>query len=212
MGALCFRGICPSNFQSSPRRDNTHFPSPASSQFGWSTGHSQAQGNGNDKKRVGPSPFFPPSRGGDSSPQKKHLPGSSSRRAARPGLVGMKEKVFADPAKKSRTVTLNFWPWVQDPTIIFVAQGPVTFASGARAKTYNSFFFGWTWNRGDHEDRFQGKSTCTCNPIGSLSLTSQQFSNLLGTVYSQGNLLFSPDGTHLFSPVGNRVTVFNLVE
>ncbi|KAF4120220.1 periodic tryptophan protein 2, partial [Geosmithia morbida] len=39
-----------------------------------------------------------------------------------------------------------------------------------------------------------------------------QFSNLLGTVYCQGNLLFSPDGTHLFSPVGNRVTVFNLVE
>lgn len=39
-----------------------------------------------------------------------------------------------------------------------------------------------------------------------------QFSNLLGTVYCQGNLLFDPDGTHLFSPVGNRVTVFNLVE
>ncbi|KAF4446250.1 periodic tryptophan protein 2 [Fusarium austroafricanum] len=28
----------------------------------------------------------------------------------------------------------------------------------------------------------------------------------------KGNLLYSPDGTHLFSPVGNRVTVFNLVE
>ncbi len=40
----------------------------------------------------------------------------------------------------------------------------------------------------------------------------KQFSNLLGTVYCQGNLLFSPDGTLLFSPVGNRVTVFNLVE
>lgn len=39
-----------------------------------------------------------------------------------------------------------------------------------------------------------------------------QFSNLLGTVYSQGNLLFSPDGTCLFSPVGNRVTVFDLVK
>jgi periodic tryptophan protein 2 len=39
-----------------------------------------------------------------------------------------------------------------------------------------------------------------------------QFSNLLGTVYCQGNLLFSPDGTCLFSPVSNRVTVFNLVE
>lgn len=42
--------------------------------------------------------------------------------------------------------------------------------------------------------------------------TDFKFSNLLGTVYCQGNLLFSPDGTHLFSPVGNRVTVFNLVE
>ncbi|KAK5993226.1 Periodic tryptophan-like protein [Cladobotryum mycophilum] len=42
--------------------------------------------------------------------------------------------------------------------------------------------------------------------------TDFRFSNLLGTVYCQGNLVFSPDGTHLFSPVGNRVTVFNLVE
>ncbi|KAF0331474.1 periodic tryptophan protein 2 [Colletotrichum asianum] len=41
--------------------------------------------------------------------------------------------------------------------------------------------------------------------------TDFKFSNLLGTVYCQGNLLFSPDGTHLFSPVGNRVTVFDLV-
>ncbi|KAL2212044.1 WD40 repeat-like protein [Sarocladium strictum] len=42
--------------------------------------------------------------------------------------------------------------------------------------------------------------------------TDFKFANLLGTVYCQGNLLFSPDGTHLFSPVGNRVTVFNLVD
>ncbi|KAK6849635.1 hypothetical protein PG995_013468 [Apiospora arundinis] len=41
--------------------------------------------------------------------------------------------------------------------------------------------------------------------------TDFKFSNLLGTVYSQGNLLFSPDGTCLFSPVGNRVSVFDLV-
>ena len=39
----------------------------------------------------------------------------------------------------------------------------------------------------------------------------QQFSNLLGTVYCQGNLLFTPDGTCLLSPVGNRVTVFDLI-
>jgi periodic tryptophan protein 2 len=42
--------------------------------------------------------------------------------------------------------------------------------------------------------------------------TDFKFSNLLGTVYCQGNLLFSPDGTHLYSPVGNKVTVFNLAE
>ncbi|KAL1881905.1 U3 snoRNP protein [Diaporthe australafricana] len=42
--------------------------------------------------------------------------------------------------------------------------------------------------------------------------TDFKFSNLLGTVYSRGNLAFSPDGTDLFSPVGNRVTVFNLVD
>ncbi|KAI1864893.1 hypothetical protein JX265_004101 [Neoarthrinium moseri] len=42
--------------------------------------------------------------------------------------------------------------------------------------------------------------------------TDFKFSNLLGTVYCQGNLVFSPDGTCLFSPVSNRVTVFNLVE
>ncbi|MCJ1286074.1 hypothetical protein MMC26_005416 [Xylographa opegraphella] len=41
--------------------------------------------------------------------------------------------------------------------------------------------------------------------------TDFRFSNLLGTVYCKGNLLFTPDGTCLLSPVGNRVTVFDLV-
>ncbi|KAJ5524514.1 hypothetical protein N7494_011164 [Penicillium frequentans] len=41
--------------------------------------------------------------------------------------------------------------------------------------------------------------------------TDFKFSNLLGTVYRKGNLLFTPDGTCLLSPVGNRVTVFDLV-
>ncbi|KZF20360.1 putative small nucleolar ribonucleo protein complex subunit [Xylona heveae TC161] len=41
--------------------------------------------------------------------------------------------------------------------------------------------------------------------------TEFKFSNLLGTVYCRGNLLFTPDGTCLLSPVGNRVTVFDLV-
>ncbi|KAI9216282.1 WD40 repeat-like protein [Blastocladiella britannica] len=37
-----------------------------------------------------------------------------------------------------------------------------------------------------------------------------KFSNLCGTVYKQGSLCFSPDGTLLYSPVGNRVTCFDL--
>jgi periodic tryptophan protein 2 len=39
-----------------------------------------------------------------------------------------------------------------------------------------------------------------------------QFSNLLGTVYRKGNLCFTPDGTCLLSPVGNRVTYFDLAK
>lgn len=38
-----------------------------------------------------------------------------------------------------------------------------------------------------------------------------KFSNLLGTVYRQGNLVFTEDGTKLLSPVGNRITSFDLV-
>ncbi|AOA62879.1 90S pre-ribosomal component [Komagataella phaffii] len=38
-----------------------------------------------------------------------------------------------------------------------------------------------------------------------------QFSNLLGTVYRQGNLVFINDGNTLISPVGNRVSVFDLI-
>ncbi|PGH12413.1 hypothetical protein AJ80_06720 [Polytolypa hystricis UAMH7299] len=41
--------------------------------------------------------------------------------------------------------------------------------------------------------------------------TDFKFSNLLGTVYRKGNLLFTPDGTCLLSPVGNQVSVFDLV-
>ena len=37
-----------------------------------------------------------------------------------------------------------------------------------------------------------------------------QFSNLLGTVYRKGNLVFGPDGNALFSPVGNKISVFDL--
>ncbi|CCF60319.1 hypothetical protein KAFR_0J02550 [Kazachstania africana CBS 2517] len=38
-----------------------------------------------------------------------------------------------------------------------------------------------------------------------------KFSNLLGTVYRQGNIVFSNDGKQLLSPVGNRVSVFDLI-
>lgn len=47
-----------------------------------------------------------------------------------------------------------------------------------------------------------------------------QFSNLLGSVYSQGNILFTPvvtssDGGNVesvLSPVGNRLSIFDLVK
>ncbi|OAJ36787.1 hypothetical protein, variant [Batrachochytrium dendrobatidis JEL423] len=38
-----------------------------------------------------------------------------------------------------------------------------------------------------------------------------KFSNLCGTVYKAGNVVFTPDGNSLVSPVGNRVSVFDLV-
>lgn len=38
-----------------------------------------------------------------------------------------------------------------------------------------------------------------------------KLSNLLGTVYRKGNLLFTPDGGSILSPVGNRVSVFDLI-
>ena len=46
----------------------------------------------------------------------------------------------------------------------------------------------------------------------SLLLTRFEFSNLCGTVYRQGNIIFTGDGNTLLSPVGNRVSVFDLVK
>ncbi|XP_076300716.1 periodic tryptophan protein 2 homolog [Lasioglossum baleicum] len=37
-----------------------------------------------------------------------------------------------------------------------------------------------------------------------------KFSNLLGTVYHNGDLVFSPDGSTVISPVGNRITIYDL--
>ena len=39
---------------------------------------------------------------------------------------------------------------------------------------------------------------------------SIQFSNLLGAVYRRGNLSFTQDGDNIVSPVGNRITKFDL--
>ncbi|KAF8794527.1 Periodic tryptophan protein 2 like protein [Argiope bruennichi] len=39
---------------------------------------------------------------------------------------------------------------------------------------------------------------------------SFRFSNLVGTVYHKGNLLFTPDGDILISPVGNRINLYDL--
>lgn len=38
-----------------------------------------------------------------------------------------------------------------------------------------------------------------------------KLSNLVGTVYRQGNVVFTADGTGLLTPVGNRVTYFDLI-
>ena len=39
-----------------------------------------------------------------------------------------------------------------------------------------------------------------------------QLANLCGTVYRQGNVLFTRDGNSVVSPLGNRVGVFDLVK
>ncbi|KAI9920873.1 hypothetical protein PsorP6_001750 [Peronosclerospora sorghi] len=38
-----------------------------------------------------------------------------------------------------------------------------------------------------------------------------QFQHLCGSVYSQGNVVFTPDGNSVLSPVGNRITQFDLI-
>ncbi|KAI8141777.1 WD40 repeat-like protein [Fennellomyces sp. T-0311] len=44
-----------------------------------------------------------------------------------------------------------------------------------------------------------------------MTVTILTFSNLCGTVYTAGNLIFTPDGNSILSPVGNRVSLFDLV-
>ncbi|KAE8266071.1 hypothetical protein A4X09_0g6269 [Tilletia walkeri] len=43
------------------------------------------------------------------------------------------------------------------------------------------------------------------------SSASFAFSNLIGSVYQTGNVLFTPDGSTLISPVSNRVSLFHLL-
>lgn len=40
---------------------------------------------------------------------------------------------------------------------------------------------------------------------------SYEFRHLCGSVYSQGNVTFTPDGNSILSPVGNRITQFDLI-
>ena len=44
-----------------------------------------------------------------------------------------------------------------------------------------------------------------------MSRLNYKFNNLCGTVYRQGNLVFSTDGNALYSAVGNRIACFDLV-
>ncbi len=39
-----------------------------------------------------------------------------------------------------------------------------------------------------------------------------KLANVCGSVYKCGNVVFTADGNSLLSPVGNRITVFDLVE
>jgi periodic tryptophan protein 2 len=40
---------------------------------------------------------------------------------------------------------------------------------------------------------------------------SYRLKRVCGNVYNNGNLTFTPDGNSLISPVGNRISVFDLV-
>lgn len=42
------------------------------------------------------------------------------------------------------------------------------------------------------------------------SILGRQFSNLMGTIYRKGNVIFTNDGNSVISPVGNRITIYDL--
>ena len=56
------------------------------------------------------------------------------------------------------------------------------------------------------------KSRHTLFHLSDTMKSSFQFANVCGTVYQQGNIHFAGDGNSLYSPVGNRLSVFNLVQ
>lgn len=43
-----------------------------------------------------------------------------------------------------------------------------------------------------------------------LCLIFSQFANVLGAIYRKGDILFTPDGNSIISPVGNRICIYNL--
>ena len=67
-------------------------------------------------------------------------------------------------------------------------------------------------SRTKNESELQGATPSPLPHTPLLFLTRFKFSNLCGTVYRQGNVLFTADGNTLLSPVGNRVSVFDLVK
>ena len=48
-------------------------------------------------------------------------------------------------------------------------------------------------------------------PLTGVMQLSYRLQRICGTVYSNGNIIFTPDGNSVISPVGNRVTVFDLI-
>lgn len=42
------------------------------------------------------------------------------------------------------------------------------------------------------------------------TLTQFKLTNVLGTMYSNGNVVFSPDSSELIAPVGNKITIYDL--
>jgi len=61
----------------------------------------------------------------------------------------------------------------------------------------------------NHEVQLQGQRISITRTS---HLQPPQFSSVCGTVYQQGNILYTPDGYTLLSPVGNRVSAFDLVK